>query len=151
MHELETHPPARDWTAAAVPWPYSPPGPSHTLPPRMTSPAYWPLKQSNKDECRLSTKTGRGTSAARPSPHRHAWNLVAMGQCRIHASGKLCLVWLSLLLHHIIITEIISVDESTQDMIQRWCTVHSCYTCYASIGRLLCMRHVLENHFLDYK
>lgn len=39
-----THPPARDWTAAAVPWPCSPPGPSHTPPPRMTSRAYWPLE-----------------------------------------------------------------------------------------------------------
>lgn len=66
-HELETHPPARDWTAAAVPWPYSPPGPSHTLPPHMTSPACWPLKQSNKDECWVFTKPGRGTRAACPS------------------------------------------------------------------------------------
>lgn len=66
-HELETHPLARDWTAAAVPWPYSPPGPSHTLPPHMTSPACWPLKQSNRDECWVFTKPGRGTRAACPS------------------------------------------------------------------------------------
>lgn len=77
-----THPPARDWTAAAVPWPCSPPGPSHTLPPHMTSPAYWPLKQSNKDECWVLTKPGRGTRAPCPS---HI--LVAVCRCRIHMSG----------------------------------------------------------------
>lgn len=42
-----THPPARDWTAAAVPWPYSPPGPSHTPLPHTTSPTYWPLKDTD--------------------------------------------------------------------------------------------------------
>lgn len=77
-----THPPAQDWTAAAVPWPCSPPGPSHTLPPHMTSPAYWPLKKSNKDECWVLTKPGRGTRAACPS---HI--LAAVCQCRIHMSG----------------------------------------------------------------
>lgn len=42
-----THPPARDWTAAAVPWPYSPRGPSHTPLPHTTLPAYWPLKHTH--------------------------------------------------------------------------------------------------------
>lgn len=46
-----THPPARDWTAAAVPWPCSPPGPSHTPLPHMTSPAYWPLEHRHTDKC----------------------------------------------------------------------------------------------------
>lgn len=45
-----THPPARDWTAAAVPWPCSPPGPSHTPLPHMTSPAYWPLEHRHTDK-----------------------------------------------------------------------------------------------------
>lgn len=42
-----THPPAQDWTAAAVPWPYSPRGPSHTPLPHTTLPAYWPLKHTH--------------------------------------------------------------------------------------------------------
>lgn len=49
----KTHPQARDWTEAAAPSLCSPPGPSHTLPPHMTSQTYWPLKiRPQKNEVR---------------------------------------------------------------------------------------------------
>lgn len=53
----------------------------------MTSPAYWPLKQSDKDECWQRNKGGV------PDPlytqHSLKRMLAAMCPCRIHASGTL--------------------------------------------------------------
>lgn len=49
----KTHPQAQDWTEAAAPSLCSPPGPSHTLLPHMTSQTYWPLKyRPQKNEVR---------------------------------------------------------------------------------------------------
>lgn len=44
VKELYTYPLIQDWIAAAALSPCSPPGPSHTPQPHMTSLACWPLE-----------------------------------------------------------------------------------------------------------